>query len=184
MVKFDELTESAKKSYKVTSIVRKTAMFIGWGLFVILYIVVFTGDYHKPVDFLFAPLLGAGFISGMIHGEFLYKKVVKKLGFVIGIFISLFLIWVFSCIGFIFLIADTVLFFMKKSLIYPFENRCFLETRKAQEEIAVEHYAEFIQAANNNDAMNKIHKLKELLEQGAITEEEFNQKKSELLNEI
>lgn len=191
MIKIEEMPVSAQKAYKVTNIVRKAAMFIGWCLFVILYIVVFTGNYHKPVDFLFAPLWGAGFIAGMIHGEFAYKKVVNTLrkhlsliGLLIGIFISLFLLWIFSCIGFIFLIADTVLFVMKKPLVYPFEHKCFLEARKAQEEIETAVYNEMIRTANSENAMDKLQKLKVMMEQGIITEDEFNRKKTELLDEI
>ena len=94
MIKYEEMPVSAQKAYKVTNIVRMAAMFIGWGLFVILYIVVFTGNYHKLIDFLFAPLWGAGFVTGMIHGEFAYKKTVNTLnkalplvGLIMGIFI-------------------------------------------------------------------------------------------------
>lgn len=191
MIKIEEMPVSAQKAYKVTNIVRKAAMFIGWGLFVILYIVVFTGNYHKLVDFLFAPMWGAGFIAGMVHGEFIYKKIVKTLdkalplvGLIMGVFISLFLLAVFSYIGFIFLIADTVLFFMKKPLVYPFEHKCFLDSRKAQEEIETAVYNEMIRTANSENAMDKLQKLKVMMEQGIITEDEFNRKKTELLDEI
>ena len=38
------------------------------------------------------------------------------------------------------------------------------------------------QSQDNNDAVTQIKKFKELLDIGAITEEEFNTKKKELLN--
>ena len=92
--------------------------------------------------------------------------------------------WVFSCIGFIFLIADTVFFFIKKPLIYPFEHKCFLDSKKAQEEIQAAAYSEMMRRANSENNMEKIRKLKEMMEQGVITEEEFNRKKTELLDKI
>lgn len=166
-------------------------MFIGWGLFVILCIIsVFLDASPKLTDFLFTPIVVAGIISGIIHGEFIYKKTVRTLkkfsliGLAIGMFVFVFLLEVFVITGSIFLIADTVLFFMKKPLVYPFEHKCFLESRKAQQEIETAFYNKMMHTANSENAMDKLQKLKVMMEQGIITEDEFNRKKTELLDEI
>ncbi len=191
MIRVEEMPVSAQKAYKVTNIVRKAAMFIGWGLIVILWIIaIFLVDSPGLTDFLSVPICLAGCISGIIHGELVYKKTVRTLkkfsliGLAIGMFVFLFLLEIFVITGSIFLIADTVLFFMKKPLVYPFEHKYFLESRKAQEEIETAIYNEMMRTANGENAMNKIQKLKEMMEQGIITEDEFNRKKTELLDEI
>lgn len=190
MIRFDEMPSSAQKAYKVTNTVRKAALFIGWAIFVLAFILSIKNS-EGIKSTLMAAFVSAGIFPGMIHGEFAYKKAITTLknylgplGFFIGLGIACFLFTIFYVFGFIFPIIDTILFILKKPLIYPFENRCFLETRKAQEEIAAEAYNELLRAANSDDAMTKLQKLKDMMEQGIITEEEFIRKKAELLEEI
>lgn len=189
MISFEEMPPSAQKAYKVTNVVRKGAMFIGWVVFVLLYIflIVDNNENNGITDWLFGPLLGAGMLSGIIHGEFLYKKVFRTFTvilFLIALSISAFFAMIFGYIGFIFLIVHTILFFKKKPLVYSFEHKYFLETQKAQEEMTANAYNELLNVTHSNDAVIKIQQLKEMMEQGTITEEEYNQKKAELLERI
>ena len=55
----------------------------------------------------------------------------------------------------------------------------FLESEKAQAEIKLESYN-----SANDDSLYKIQQLKNMLENGAITEEEFKQKKEQLLSKV
>lgn len=180
MISFEEMPVSAQKAYTFTNKVRKAVMFIGLGIFLLNLIISFINGYKSA---FISSLFVSGIIPGFIHGEFAYKKMFRNL-FIIGLFIDVLLATIFAYAGFIFLIADTILYIMKKPLVYPFENKCFLETRKAQEEIAAATYNVFLRAASSDDAMTKLQKLKEMMEQGVITEEEFNRKKAELLEEI
>lgn len=189
MISFEEMPPSAQKAYKVTNVVRKGAMFIGWVVFVLLYIflIVDHNENNGITDWLFGPLLGAGMLSGIIHGEFLYKKVFRTFTvilFLIALSISAFFAMIFGYIGFIFLIVDTILFFKKKPLIYKYEHHNFLDSKKAQAEMESAAYNEVLNTFNSDDAMIKLQQLKEMMEQGTITEEEYNQKKAELLERI
>lgn len=180
MISFEEMPASAQKAYTFTNKVRKAVMFIGWGVFLLNLIISFFNGYKSA---FISSLVVAGIIPGLIHGEFAYKKAVRKLS-IIGLLVAMFFGMILAYFGFVCLIADTIIFIMKKPLVYPFENKCFLETRKAQEEIAAATYNVFLRAASSDDAMTKLQKLKEMMEQGVITEEEFNLKKAELLDEI
>ena len=55
-----------------------------------------------------------------------------------------------------------------------------METKQAQAEIEAALTAE----ANSETVMANLQKLKEMAEQGVITEEEFNQKKAEMMARI
>lgn len=127
-------------------------------------------------------MLGAA-IHGIVHSEFLLKNIMKALKkySIIGLFIGLglccMLICLFSYIGGIFLVVDTVLFILKKPLIYPFENKSFLKSKAVQEEL-------YQQNLDNSYVAGSIQKLNEMMKQGLITEEEFNSKKAELLERI
>ena len=82
--------------------------------------------------------------------------------------------------GFVYEIVDTVLFLRKKPLVYQRELKHFMETKQAQAEIEAALTAE----ANSETVMANLQKLKEMAEQGVITEEEFNQKKAEMMARI
>lgn len=143
MIKFEEMPPSAQKSYNMTNTIRKGAMFIGWGLYVLTLISAFFNKNNGLLDYLFGPLIVAGFISGTVHGAPKCKKIAKKSGillFPFGLVFTIFVWFIFMCIGGIFLIADTISFFKKKPLIYQFEMHNFLESEKAQAEMQLKSY--------------------------------------------
>lgn len=91
---------------------------------------------------------------------------------------------VFACIGFIFTIIDTVLFILKKPLIYHFEYKHFVELDSVQQIIQNLNAEAEIQENDKNNAIGNLQKLKEMLDNGLISEAEYEQKKSEVLNKF
>lgn len=184
MIKFEEMPPSAQKSFKVTNSIRKVFMFIGWGLYILTFVsVLFDKHSRDLVNFLFAPLILGGFLLGIIHGAFSYKKTFKNSGILLypfGMVFIIFKAFIFGVIGGFFLIADTISFFKKKPLIYQFEMHKFLESQKVQAEINNAAYNSLL----NSDNLDKIQQLKEMMENGTITEEEFKQKKEQLLSKV
>lgn len=76
--------------------------------------------------------------------------------------------------GWIFLIIDTILFIMKKPLIYRWEDKRVLAKAETQT-------GAFIAAPSAADKLNELNKM---LNSGAITQEEFDEKKAELLESM
>lgn len=195
MIKFEDMPQSAQKAYKLTNNIRKILMFIGWIAFVGWFIFGFWSMIvNHDVTFgevLFTCYMCAGLVPGLVHCEFAFKALFRKFS-IFGIF---FLPWVLlfaMFAGGAYLIADTICFFMKKPLVYPFENKNFLYTEAAQTEMAAEYQGAVLDAlagarsgASSSDAAkNDLQNLKAMLDQGLITEEEFNNKKKELLERI
>lgn len=195
MVKYEDMPQSAQKAYKLTNNIRKILMFIGWIAFAGWFIFGFSSMIiNHDITFgelLFMCYFYSGFVPGLVHCEYAFKGVFRKFS-IFGIF---FLPWVFIFAVFAggaYLIADTILFIMKKPLVYPFEHKHFLRTEEAQTEMVAEYQGAMLDAlagtkntVNNSDvAKNDLQNLKDMLNQGLITEEEFNKKKKELLERI
>lgn len=191
MIKFEDMPQSAQKAYKLTNNIRKVLMFIGWIAFVGWFI---AGVYSMIVskdfavgELLFMCYMLAGFVPGLVHCEFLFKKLFKSIWilFLVGIFFLGFIITFALFAGGAFLIADTILFIKKKPLIYSFEHKYFLQTEDAQAEMVVDALSGMGDVASSSDAAkNDLQNLKAMLDQGLITEKEFNDKKKELLERI
>ncbi len=190
MIKFEEMPPSAQKSYNRANSVRKVFMFIGWGC-LLFWIAAAISDkensfasFSSCVTTVLMIFMNVGFLSGIAHGAFTIKKIFNKYFSIIFFPISFAMIlFVTTMLGIftggVFLIADTISFFKKKPLIYQFEMHNFLESEKAQAEIKLESYN-----SANDDSLYKIQQLKNMLENGAITEEEFKQKKEQLLSKV
>lgn len=132
------LPKSIRRSYNLTNGVRTATMMLGWVLTVVLFIYALKTGPMTFSNIVFAPIFGAGFIHGAFHAEFLYKKAFNKLGLIIGFFASMLIFMIAAYAGFIFLITDTVLFILKKPLIYPFEDKNFLLVKDLSKLIAEE----------------------------------------------
>lgn len=133
-----KLPKSIRKKYKLTNGVRTVTLFIGWILSAVLFVYAITSGEKGFSNIVFAPLFGGGFIHGIFHAEFLFKKAFKKLGLVIGLAAFGLIFTVSAYTGFIFLIIDTVLFIRKAPLIYPFEDKKFRVVENLAELIAEE----------------------------------------------
>lgn len=187
MIKFEEMPPSAQKSYNKANSVRKVFMFMGWFflLFFIVIAIIDRGNNPSFIDTFLIIFMNVGFLSGVAHGIFTIKKVFNRCFSIIFFPISLAIIlgvtWILGMFtGGFFLIADTISFFKKKPLIYQFEMHKFLESQKVQAEINNAAYNSLL----NSDNLDKIQQLKEMMENGTITEEEFKQKKEQLLSKV
>ena len=133
MIKFEELSEEGQKSYKVTNVVRIVVLLLGWAVFVLAVVLsIKRGDGFKTT--MITAFVAAGFVPGIVHGEFAYKKTIRILtelfgiiGFIIGLMLSAIWFTIFYFTGFIMFIVDTVLLILRKPLIYPFENIFFYD---------------------------------------------------------
>lgn len=187
-ITFEELPPSAQKAYKQTNIIRTITLFITLGITAVLSVIFFKDG--GIIGGIGGALVVASLVQGNVHMEFVYRKCIRSWG-IIGLLLC---VLVFTFTYFLmsaFVIADIVLLIMRKPLIYPFENKCFLQNRAAQAELQWEYDTAVMAAAFNNSAQNSsesamenIQKLKEMHEQGIITEDEFNSKKAELLGRI
>ena len=187
MIKYEQMPPSAQKSYDMTNKVRVVSMFIAAALTVFLSI---RGIIKGSGVDIFTFMLG-GVIHYFIHAEFLLKKLMNSLG-ILGI-LAFLIISVFGMYtGWIFMIVDFILFLMKKPCIYPFENESFLLSKKAQEEIdainlqaTANAYAQAVREINGTDNIkDSLEQLKEMLDNGLITESEYEAKKAELLERL
>lgn len=184
MITYEGLPPSAQKAYKFTNNIRKITMFVGWILTIIVIIFSNTlGDdgislslYDIILSLYLGMLVGSAFLF-FIHLEFLFKKIINIFG-IIGILGCCLLVSFFFAVGPIFLIIDTILFCLKKPLVYPFENKCFLNSKQAQAEVIAKAMMELHSSQNNETTIANLQNLKELVEQGLITEDEFNSKKA------
>ena len=187
-MKYEDMPQSAQKSYKLTNTIRKIAMFIGWVAFVGWFVAgLISMIVNKDITFgelLFLCYLYPGILMGLVHSEFGFKGAFQKFS-VFGIFALPFIFIYAIFAGGIYLIVDTILFLLKKPLIYAFENKHFIATQDAKAEMVVNALSGMGNGASSSDtAKNDLQNLKEMLDQGLITEEEFNNKKKELLERI
>lgn len=120
------LPKSIRKKYNLTNVVRTVTLFLGWMIALLLFIYSLGSGQKGFSNIIFAPIFSGGFIHGLFHAEFVFKNVFKKLGLIIGFFVSGVIFTIAAYSGFIFIIIDTVLFIKKKPLIYPFEDKHFL----------------------------------------------------------
>lgn len=194
-ITYEELPSLAREIVLKKEKGRKLRLFVQWALIAvaIVYSVVCgianaaKGDGEEAaVSFgliiVFVIIIST--ISGLDHLGYLFKKAVKH-GIGLIIILGLWYIVVFASIftlaylgGWIFLIVDSVLFFMKKQLISQSEIARILESERVQAGLLVQAYG----GADVPSAADRLAELREMLDNGLITEEEFNAKKAELLN--
>lgn len=193
-VTYEALPESAQKAYNQRSKIRKVSMFIAIVLSVIIFIVLLASGKGKNfIDVLATSLVGGCCIHGLIHAEMLwiplFKKFLKsllKIYFppipIINAVILCIAMWGSMLAGALCMIADLILYLKKKPLVYSFEIGSFLNLKAVQEEMQIMAMQEM--SYPQEDVQTKIIKLKQMFDDGLITENEYNQKKSELLSSL
>lgn len=194
---YEELPSSVREIVLSKEKWRKFRLFVQWALIAVAIVCsVVSGIANAAkgegeaagVSFaliiVFVMLISA--ISGLDHLGFMFKKAVKN-GIGLIIILGLWYIVVFAGIialalysGWVFLIIDSILFLLKKPLISQKQITRIINSEKVQSELLAQAYA----GANEPSASDKLAELKEMLDSGLITAEEFNAKKSELLNNL
>ena len=118
--------------------------------------------------------------------EFIIKNLIRSWGFLGGLTAY----WLAPAIsivgaGFVWAIIDMYLFIKKKPLVYKKEYKHFLASKEVQEEMEREYNHVILSTIHDGEIRNQaavnLKKLKEMQEEGLITEEEFEEKKKELL---
>lgn len=194
-VTYETLPESAQKAYNQTNKIRRVSMFIAVILSVI-FLIIDCFDKNKKfgfIDSIMFSLLSGCCIHGLIHAEMLLKPLIKKfLKSLLKIYfppIMLISAIMLGCgvtfamfIGAPCMIIDLILYLKKKPLVYSFEIGSFLKLKAVQEEMQAMAMQEM--RYSQEDEHTKIVKLKQMLDDGLITEDEYNQKKAELLSNI
>lgn len=125
-----------------------------------------------------------GFLPGLAHLGYLFKKIkldtALLLILVFGIFVLCVYIFILALImytGWIFFIIDTILFILKKPLIYRMEDKRVLA--KAMEQAVL--YQDAVPSQTASSTADQLTELNQLLSSGLITQEEFDAKKAEIL---
>ena len=202
-ITYEEMVPAAKAAYEKENSTRTKVMKVSWfgaALVVIGIIILILGAFisaiiNKPADFfneLGLFLLITGLIPicilGCVHCKGMFKGIIKIaaplliLGWAVAVIALSVALGGAIYGGPVFLIIDTIRYFQKKPLIYNFEHEGFMKTPEAQRELLSKAAATFQNA--NLSAEDTLKKLKDMFEQGLITEEEYNNKKAELLNRI
>lgn len=136
--------------------------------------------------FMFS-LFGFGLL-GLHHMSHYFKVLCKNCPILFIPIALLFLFAVSVVIGLLFAIADVIQLATKKDLVYSFEHKHIFEKyevrsvveRKMREAMMKENAITSV-TANNTDSLRE---LKEMFDSNLITEEEYDNKKAELLNRM
>lgn len=192
---YEMLPESAQKAYDQTNKIRKGSMFIAVALSAVLLIIfsVKHKEFKNFMDVLSSAFFVGCLIHGFIHAEMLLKPLIKKfLKSLLKIYFPPIVIISAVMLSFGFLVAmligapcmiiDLIMYLKKKPLVYSFELGSFMKLKAVQEEIQAMAMQDM--RYSQEDVQTKITKLKQMFDDGLITENEYSQKKAELLSNI
>ena len=174
---FDKLYNSKHKT-------RKFIFFLSCGIAILNFFAVMISNLGS--GFVFAVCLAAflsftyGFgLLGLNHGWHSLKKLFIEIPFLFAIVIAFFVGGCAILVGGIYAIVDAIYLILKKPLVFKYERNEILESREMQEIMIRRAMGEFSTVPEDN--MEKLRRLKEMMDDGVITEEEYNAKKAELL---
>lgn len=90
MIRYEELPKAAQKTCNLTNKVRIAVLFIGYAIVAMLYIFFIKDRPESVFEFLCGPIFAGGMLSGIVHGEFVYKKIMKTLLMfgILGLFVE------------------------------------------------------------------------------------------------
>lgn len=188
-ITYDELPECAKDYYKKLNKTRTTMLFISWGLCGLFLLFLFSkGDFMHKLSISFTMVyLWSAFPLGASHLNFFFRKMTGSanlIGKLIGFFVYLAILAFGEFYFFFILLIDTVLFVLKKPLVYPFEHKSIVQLPKIQEQIYADILNNMSMEAEKEDIKEKIMSLKSMYDEKLITEEEYNRKKQELIERM
>lgn len=197
-ITYEQLPEAAKQAYLKANKARKLTMFLCIAA-TILFLIAFLPNVKEMSFFgvIFGAIFAGSMLQGVVHALSITKSIYFKLKkHIISMIIlapvllviPLIPLCCFAEAGFVFEIIDIILFIQKKPLIYEIENSLFLDSKAVQEEIETaqqeELYRNIMQDLTSENPSQKMTQLRQMLEDGLITEEDYNQKKAELLKNM
>lgn len=192
-INLDDLTPTMRKAYDKENSLRKKALLISsiaglvWGI-VMMIAIPNTMNFFERIMVALAFWYSAGsIVMGIVHKRRWFINInyiipIIPFGWIVMYFTLIPVIF----IGFVILPLDVILFFMKKPLVRNSEIMKICNTDEVAAEALGHAAAEaYLDSVNNNKtSTDKLNELKQMLDNGLITEEEFNKKKSELLDRI
>lgn len=210
-ISYEEMVPAAQEAFNKENNLRIKVLKATWvglaavvvGIVLLIiggFISVFTGSIPTSIkEFSFSMMI-IGIIPlcilGIVHSKFTIKKIwnatpVIVFNWVFAV-IALTVVLTIACLcSMIYVVKDTVRYFQKKPLVYSSEHNEFMKTREAQQEIAYYNavntaYDEEIakKEADNAAVEESLVKLKEMYDNSLISADEYERKKSELLNRM
>lgn len=145
---YNSLAPYQRETYDKCNNANKLGLFVAWGITAAMIIVFFIVGITQS-----DPLggIGAGFgigvmigglIPGFAHLGFLFKKIKLTSAILLIILIGVFIVMLYAiiflvvwCGGMLCLLVDSILFIVKKPLIYPWEDKRVLA--KAEQQASV-----------------------------------------------
>lgn len=191
MITYELLPDYAKKAYKRTDLLRKISGIAAWIFTLLVFIYMLKMPDHNFVTLLialvFSFFLGCS-LHGLVHFGFTLKKMFSQ-NILIGLIALNLLLIASQFTGGIHLIIDTIRFIQKKPLIRDSELHHFVHeipvVYQTYDVTPTEYSAEPTRTTTAQDKLTSdLQTLKSLYEQGLITEDEYNKKKSTLLDSI
>lgn len=190
--KFEMLMPAVKEEFIKDCNHRKAALVASWIVSLLAEIAFFIWSQGTEyaaenigdvlLDYFTALMCLGGLAVGIYHLGFLFKKAAEKL-LLLGILLYPIIIYIVWFGGMALLIVDTVLFFLRKPLIYPFEENRIIRNIEGRLGI-FRNPISYNAQAKHMSTMNSIEELKAMLDNGLITQEEFEAKKAELMARI
>lgn len=133
---YNSLAPYQKEMYDKCNRGNKGALFAAWGIAAILFVVLFIkgisiGDPLGGIGTgLAIGILMGGLLPGIAHLGFLFKKIGLGNTILLWILLGIFILMLYAIIlmviwyaGAVLFIIDTILFIMKKPLIYRWEDK-------------------------------------------------------------
>ena len=197
---YNSLAPYQKEVYDKWNKGNRMALFAGWilgAIVAIAWLRMMTSGmgsgsgFSDIVSVIFsAVIMGVvvgGFLPGLAHLGFLFKKIKLDTALLLIILLGIFVLFVYLFIlvlimytGWIFFIIDTILFILKKPLIYRWEDKRVLA--KALEQAVL--YQDAVPSKNASSTADQLTELNQMLSNGLITQEEFDAKKAEILERM
>ena len=197
-VTYENLTPLLKKVNKR----RMIATAAGWIITLVIAVPLFFGSLFSGIksggEFV-GVVIASGYlgfvigsiVAGIVHIETIYGKIKALLfipiaGWIIWIFIVYFAAVFY---GMVVMIANVIRFVLKKPLFFAFEVDEFIRKEAEQNLDAAVTEAAYNsvmgqQNVQNNNSAESLAKLKEMLDNGLITENEYDVKKAEILSRM
>ncbi len=188
-IKYEDLTPAMQKAYDKENKLRKKWLIISLiaGVIFGIAIMFVIGVVDYPIVLnIFVGLLFAYGVSAIIMGVVHKRRWfinIKNAIFLIpfGLIAMYFALIPVAYMGLVYVIMDIVRLIARKPLISNGEIPKIVNT----EEVAAETMGRYIQAGINEQSVSeKLNDLKQMLDNGLISKEDFEKKKSELLNNM
>ena len=192
---YENMTPLLKKVNKR----RMIATVAGWIITLVIAIPLFFGSLFRGIgsagEFV-GVVIASGYlgfvigsiVAGVVHIETIYGKI-KALLFIpiAGWIIWIFIVY-FSAVfyGMVVMIANVIRFVLKKPLFFAFEVDEFIRKEAAQNYNTAATAAAYnnVMVQQNTNATQNLTELKEMLDNGLITESEYDIKKAEILSRM